>query len=53
MAFPAMNNLRISAALAALLVLAPPCLAQTAPDFFGGKTIPLIGGYPAGSGFDT
>lgn len=53
MALPAMNNLRLIAALEALLVLAPPCSAQTAPDFFGGKTIRLIGGYPAGSGFDT
>jgi tripartite-type tricarboxylate transporter receptor subunit TctC len=53
MALPAMNNLRISAALAALLVHAPPCLAQTAPDFFGGKTVRLVVGYPAGAGFDT
>ena len=41
-------------ALAALLAVAPaPANAETAADFYKGKTVTLIAGFPPGGGYDT
>jgi tripartite-type tricarboxylate transporter receptor subunit TctC len=48
-----MRSSRVTiAATAAILVTFTPVMAQTVADFYRGKTVQLLVGYPPGGGFD-